>query len=188
MEKVGIIIARCQPIHNGHIALIREALKSNNMVCVILGSANKFNVRNPIPIHVREELVNNSILEVFNKSDSGRIVVATLDDLSSEENNTIEWGFYLYAHIVELINQAFFTIYYSDGFETIVSWFPGFLLRNFVSLSLMARGSIEEGISATSVREYIMNGNDEKLKTSVPNYVFEQRDVIRRYIELSLMK
>ena len=71
-----------------------------------------------------------------------------------------------------------------DGFEIITSWFPGFLLRNNVSLSLLARNATEEGISATKVREYIVN-DDIKLKNVVPNSVYCNRESIKQLIYLS---
>ena len=49
-EKVGVIIARLQPIHNGHLELIRQALNENDKVLVLVGSADKLNKRNPIPM------------------------------------------------------------------------------------------------------------------------------------------
>ena len=110
-----------------------------------------------------------------------------LDDLSDEGDNSHDWGFYLYSKIVTEIQQSNFTIYYSDGFEIITSWFPGFILRNNVSLSLLARNATEEGISATKVREMIMN-DDEKLFNYVPECVWEARNGIKNLIELSKLK
>ena len=80
--------------------------------------------------------------------------------------------------------NCYFTIYYSDGFEIITSWFPGFLLRNNVSLNLLARNATENGISATKVREYIVN-DDSRLKDVVPNSVYCNRESIKQLIHLS---
>lgn len=48
--KFGVILARFQPIYNGHVALI--------------GSADKLNVRNPIPIDFRIELEEFSLKDL----------------------------------------------------------------------------------------------------------------------------
>ena len=79
------------------------------------------------------------------------------------------------------------TIYYSDGFEIITSWFPGFILRNNVSLSLLARGAVEDGVSATQVREFIMT-DDDRLKHVVPTSVYENKESIKQLITLSKLK
>lgn len=96
-------------------------------------------------------------------------------------------GFYLYSKIVNIIQQSNFTIYYSDGFEIITSWFPGFILRNNISLSLLARGSVEKGISATRVRELVLGENWEELKTVVPECVYNIKETIKTYIEIGSM-
>ena len=185
MKKIGVILARLQPIHNGHLELIDKAVNENDNVYVFVGSADKFNQRNPIPISTRLDLVNTALNEKYTESTRNRIYVIPLDDLDDESNNSHEWGFYLYSKIVTETHEPNFTIYYSDGFEIITTWFPGFILRNNVSLSLLARNSVENGISATSVRKMIMNRDDENLKKVVPICVFELREHIRTLIELS---
>ena len=182
---IGVILARLQPIHNGHLELIDKAVNENDRVYVFVGSADKFNKRNPIPISTRLDLVNTALNEKYTESTRNRIKVIPLDDLDDESNNSHEWGFYLYSKIVTETHEPNFTIYYSDGFEIITTWFPGFILRNNVSLSLLARNSVKNGISATSVRKMIMNRDDENLKEVVPKCVFELREHIRTLIELS---
>ena len=54
--KTGIVLARLQPIHNGHLELIEQAIDENDQVFVFIGSADKFNQRNPIPINLRLEM------------------------------------------------------------------------------------------------------------------------------------
>jgi bifunctional NMN adenylyltransferase/nudix hydrolase len=47
--KTGVILARFQPIHNGHLALIKQAVAENEQVLIIIGSIDKLSQRNPIP-------------------------------------------------------------------------------------------------------------------------------------------
>ena len=47
--KTGVILARFQPIHNGHLQLIKKACDENEQVLVIIGSIDKLSKRNPIP-------------------------------------------------------------------------------------------------------------------------------------------
>ena len=183
MKKIGVILARLQPINNGHLALIKKAYEENEEVHVFIGSADKFNERNPIPINMRHDMAMAAIVECGIKN----VSIHWLDDLDDEKNNSHDWGFYLYSKVVSEIQQSNFTIYYSDGFEIITSWFPGFILRNNVSLSLLARGAVEGGVSATQVREFIMN-DDNRLKQVVPTSVYENRDSIKQLITLSKLK
>lgn len=195
--KTGVILARLQPIHNGHLALIKKAIQENDEVYVFIGSADKFNQRNPLPISLRLQLTNEAIKEAFPPKihqmcdDETELVggynkvnVIPLDDLTDESDNSHDWGFYLYSKIVTECKNPCFTIYYSDGFEIITTWFPSFILRNNVSLCLLARNATVSGISATKVRKLIEE-ESEYLKDYVPNCVYKNRDTIKKHIELS---
>ena len=183
MKTVGVILARLQPIHNGHLALIKKASVENDEVHVFIGSADKFNERNPIPINIRKRYAESAVKE----ANLENVTFHLLDDLTNESDNSHDWGFYLYSKVVTEIQQSNFTIYYSDGFEIITSWFPGFILRNNVSLNLLARNATEEGISATMVREMIVR-NDPELEKVVPSMVYNERVAIKSLIELSTLK
>ena len=135
------------------------------------------------PVNIRRELVIKAINEANIKNCSLHL----LDDLTDEKDNSHDWGFYLYSKVVTEIQQSNFTIYYSDGFEIITSWFPGFLLRNNVSLSLLARNATGIGICATEVRNMILKDADI-LKECVPTCVYEQRNTIKNLIEISKLK
>lgn len=197
--KTGVILARLQPIHNGHIELISKAVDENDEVYVFIGSADKFNARNPLPISLRTQLAQDAIDEVFGKKEyipkgdgttetvckKDKIHIVALDDLTDESDNSHDWGFYLYTKIVTTTKNPCFTIYYSDGYEIITTWFPSFVLRNNVSLALLARGATASGISATKVRQMIEEENEDELKKHVPICVFNNRKTIKQHIELA---
>lgn len=181
--KTGVILARLQPIHKGHLALIRKAVEENDEVYVFIGSADKFNQRNPLPISLRMQLANEAIRETF-EEEVFKIKVFPLDDLTDESDNSHDWGFYLYSKIVTECKNPCFTIYYSDGFEIITTWFPSFILRNNVSLCLLARNATVSGISATKVRKLIEEDSKD-LDVYVPKCVLNRRETIKKHIELS---
>ena len=187
--KTGVILARLQPIHNGHLELIEQACDECDRVFVFIGSADKFNKRNPLPINLRMQLAEEAIEMVKKKysEDCPEVKIVPLDDLTDESDNSHDWGFYLFTKIVNETKDPYFTIYYSDGFEIITTWFPAFVLRNNVSLKLLARNATCSGISATRVRELIMDKEYNVLKKWVPDCVFESRENIRKHIELANM-
>ena len=182
--KTGVILARFQPIHNGHLQLIKKAVEENDQVLVIIGSIDKLNARNPIPWTIRKEMVEEAIADsLLVQGHKEKVKVVELPDLSDESDNSHDWGFYLYSFIVTQTNNPQFTIYYSDGFEIITSWFPGFLLRNNVSLSLLARNTCEDGISATEVRELILSGRLPE-NGVVPESVYKRRETIKAFLNV----
>lgn len=179
----GIILARFQPIHNGHLALIEKAFKENDQVLIFIGSVDKIDKRNPIPWKIRESLVQAALAERFTEEERGRIKVVKLRDLTNEKDNSHEWGFYLFANMVKYAGGSKLTMYYSDGYEIITSWFPGFILYDHLSLNLMARGTCEDGVSATQVRSAVLCGEWGDLKKIVPKAVFDKRVLIKGFIE-----
>ncbi len=182
MSKVGVILARFQPIHNGHLELIKKAAEENDRVIILIGSADKVNKRNPIPCTIRYDLVAEVLNHYLSPAHQEKITICELNDLTDETDNSHDWGFYLYSKVVTLTQDSNFTIYYSDGFEIITSWFPGFILRDNVSLSLLARGSCHNGVSATEVRRAILE-YDDNLLNMVPKCVFDKQDLLRTYIQ-----
>ena len=43
MKKVGVFLARLQPIHNGHLALIEQMVNENDECLILIGSTDKMN-------------------------------------------------------------------------------------------------------------------------------------------------
>lgn len=59
--KYGVILARFQPVHQGHMALINKACSENDKVILLVGSADKFNERNPIPLNFRIQMLEEAL-------------------------------------------------------------------------------------------------------------------------------
>ena len=65
--SVGLIIGRFQPFHNGHLYLLREALKISDKIIIGIGSSNISDSNNPWNFEKRlvmvEEVIKNEKLE-----------------------------------------------------------------------------------------------------------------------------
>lgn len=209
----GLVLARFQPIHNGHLELIKDAIKNHDEVLILIGSADKNNIRNPIPIEMRLNLVSEALKDIYGGDPHSKVRIFTasiekpyieiakekmdeyeekgvkivkiipLNDLSDESHNDTDWGWYLHANVAKHINSPYFTMYYSDGFELIMSWFPSFIRNKFISFHLFAREATADNLSATKVRNYIEKNNLEQLKKSVPSCVYDNAKIIRHYIK-----
>lgn len=185
MKKIGIILARFQPIHFGHMELIKKAVEENDLVVIFIGSADKLNERNPIPCSIRKDLVLKSLESYYDDQIiKQKIILHELVDLTDETDNSHDWGFYLYSQIVKLVGSGLYTFYYSDGYEIITSWFPGWILRDQISLSLLARGSYHSGLSATEVRRLILEDNITALSTKVPQVVLKNLQSIKAFLKV----
>lgn len=82
--KYGVILARFQPIHNGHLALIKKACSENDKVLLLVGSADKVNKRNPIKVRIK-------LLETALEDEGllSRCIIHPLNDLT---DNSQDWG------------------------------------------------------------------------------------------------
>lgn len=184
----GVILFRAQPFHNGHLAQIKRAFedmrKIDGHLYVIVGSADKSGTkRNPIPIDVRLDLIQNTLKEEFSYKQRQYLHVVPLKDLSDEANNTHSWGDYLYDKMCEITEDTDFVFYYSDKPEIALSWFGEQAVLH-IWFKFLPRVN---NVNATQVRDWLMHLNDCKnyydmLMNALPSYVYSKYPEIRYYI------
>lgn len=59
--KCGLLIGRFQPLHNGHVYLIKKALEDIEQLTIGIGSVNKSNEDNPFPYELRKKMIEQCI-------------------------------------------------------------------------------------------------------------------------------
>lgn len=181
MRKIGIFLARMQPAHKAHLYVIELMLKECDQVLIVLGSSNKSDtLRNPFSYELRKKLLLYSLFELPN-FDIRKISIVNLPDWSSEGDlkNVKEWGSYLYYNIVRRIEQKTFSIYYSDDPSIITNWFEPKILDR-ITLRLLDRSSILEGLSATKIREAFEKNDKEYIKKYCPKAVFDKFEELKK--------
>lgn len=183
MVKNGVFLARFQPLHNGHLYMVEKALKECENLTIMLGSANKYSMlRNPFDLELRKSWLYNSL---ENLNDRDRINVFEIPDWSYENdvNEKEEWGLYLYYNIVSRIQAKTFSIFYNDDLSIIESWFSG-LIRSRINIVHSERSEIFNGLSATKIREAILNDDAEYLRKYLPLEVRKDIPLIKNYLLL----
>lgn len=171
--KWGVFIGRMQPVHNGHLFLIKKALEENDMVLILLGSSNKSGtIRNPFSSIFRRHLLELSLYE-DGIIDEKRIIVSTLPDWTTETDTDSNktWGRYLYYNIVSKIGRKEFSLYYSDDASILDDWFEGTEMRQYINYRCIGREHIFDGLSATKIRQALLDGNKEYVEKYCPNAV-----------------
>lgn len=69
MSKTALIIGRFQPMHLGHLKLIKRYYNAGFSIKVAIGSANRsFQKQNPLTVKEREDLIHNAMKEYGIKS------------------------------------------------------------------------------------------------------------------------
>jgi nicotinamide-nucleotide adenylyltransferase len=180
MAKFGVMLTRLQPVHNGHISVLKQILKENEYALIIIGSANKSGTeRNPFSVTDRKGLLIDSI--IGSNLDINRIRILELDDWSMENAYKYkkEWGNFLYYNIVNAIHQKNFTFYYNDDISIVKGWFV-----DEIAERIEVRNTPRtDDISSTRVREAILSNDLFYLKRAVPDAVYSFRDDLKERLK-----
>lgn len=166
----GVMLGRFQPLHNGHIELIKEILKENDKLLLIIGSANKEGtLRNPFEIELRKEWIDRYLDE---NGLTGVVRVLELADWNSENelDQARQWGAYFYYNVVASIEQKQFTFYYCDDVNMAVNWFDMDVRKN-INVKNLDRTEVAHGVSATKVREAIVKEDFTFVENNCPKFM-----------------
>lgn len=187
--KVGVFLARMQPMHNAHLWMIEKACEENDMVLIVLGSSNKQEtLRNPFSHSERVTYLYRHISKNFSEEDVSKIKVMELPDWG-KENGVMEldkWGEYLYYNIVAKIRQKHFSIYYSDDLDFIKLWFKHSpFIQKRVSIIYVERQKVFNALSATKIRKAFENDDFDCIEQFCPEVIIKNYEGIReRYLEI----
>ena len=86
MERIGLVIARMQPLHLGHISLMETAFCENGSIVICIGSAQK---ADPLSVEERRKRIIKKLDSLGYNTRLYKIFA--LDDIESDE----EWPLYL---------------------------------------------------------------------------------------------
>lgn len=157
-DRIGVLLTRAQPFHNGHIETVLKALSECKAVYIIIGSSNKsYTTRNPFPLNLRSNIVMESLNS--NGLECANIRVANLADWSTESSYEYvkEWGKFFYYNVVNFIRRKEFNFYYNDDINIAKNWFDDELLSR---INIVNSPRISD-ISSTKIREAIIRDTEE---------------------------
>jgi bifunctional NMN adenylyltransferase/nudix hydrolase len=180
--KVGIFLARMQPLHNAHLWLIDKALEENDKVLIVLGSENKVDMlRNPYNITLRKKILR----ECYDTKSNRKLSVMTLPDWSMESDTDSYkiWGRYFYYNVVAKIGQKRFSIYYSDDVKFLDNWFKDTEVYEYITYRNFERAKMFEGLSATKIRNAFINKDIEYVKKYCPESVVSRFNELAAYYD-----
>jgi len=180
--KIGVFLARMQPLHNAHLWLIDKALEENDKVLIVLGSENKVDMlRNPYNIKLRMKMLR----ECYDTRQNRKLSVMTLPDWSMESDTESDkiWGRYFYYNVVAKLGQKRFSIYYSDDVAFLDSWFKDTEVYEYITYRNFERANMFEGLSATKIRNAFINRDKEYVAKYCPPSVLSRFDELASYYD-----
>jgi bifunctional NMN adenylyltransferase/nudix hydrolase len=162
--KLGIIIGRFQPLHDGHRKMIQQVSTLVDRILILVGSANSARtVKNPWTYSERKNTIRN-----FAHSIDIEVEIAPLNDYLYSDTQWI-------ADVQRTIDE-----YNQEGDEVVIlghmkegndylNWFPGY---KFQGLHQQMNGR-----SATDIRTAMFMSNDHNMPSSVmDDWKFYQKE------------
>ena len=152
-NTLAVIIGRFQPLHNGHVALIREALANHDQVLLLVGSVNReTNFNNPLTAEERFDLIHEQF-----EDETQSLIVRGLKDKPTDD----EWVEEVTANVMNIEEDPSKVVLYTSEKD------EEFYKTSFIyNLAIKQSG----GINATDIRNmwYVLSE-----LTSIPTHVHE---------------
>lgn len=150
-----VFIGRFQPVHVGHMSIVREACKMAPHVIVLFGSANKpRSLKNPFNVDERREMFSKAILEEFVQEEMP--VHFTFQGIDDYVNDIAAWSANVQSVIRGIVgNDAKIGLIGYNKDES------SFYLQLFKSWDLILC-NMTVSIDATQIREQLFKGGDMK--------------------------
>lgn len=172
MEKefeFGLVLGRFQGMHLGHKEIIDIARKLCKKTLILIGSAQESGtLRNPFQLETRKKMVE----KIYQEKD---VMIGALDDLTNENDISFEWGRYILENVEKMYGQKPDLMVYGKD-ESRRGWFSE-EDSQFFSEILVARK--KRNISATELREYLVQDCKEEWKRYVPEEIWDRYDDLR---------
>ena len=154
----SFMIARFQPLHNGHKSIIDKMIDESENITIILGSAQESGTKkNPLSVSQRQNLIEN----IYGIRDN--IKILSLNDVDCDLD---AWYNYVIDFLKEKVPEfGFPNAYYCGDMEN-----GHYYNKGEFKIEVVDRENQigYKNISATKVREMIKN-NDDNWKNYIPN-------------------
>ncbi|SDM70121.1 bifunctional NMN adenylyltransferase/nudix hydrolase [Oryzisolibacter propanilivorax] len=140
MYDVALLIGRFQPVHAGHVALLRHALAQARRVLVVAGSAYQARTpKNPFTWEERAAMLQGAVPP----ADAARLQVLPVRDYYDEARWVAAVQYAVAPHVQDGARVALVG-HFKDATSQYLTWFPGWQL-----LELPRQG----GMDATRIRD-----------------------------------
>lgn len=175
-HQYGLFIGRMQPIHDGHLTVIKEGLKRCETLIIAIGSAQEERTtRNPLTYLERALLIRH-VMESEGIDPDRYLLVGVPDRVNPSDDES--WGEYLLNYIEDAVGGRP-TIMFEGAEEVRSHWF-----KPEDNIDRYTIGREIQPISATKVREALVNNDTRYFYANTPKGIWFAReflaDIFRR--------
>ena len=169
---IGLVVGRFQHFHIGHKSLVETAFKLCDRVLILVGSAQEYGtLRNPYPTSTRID-----VIRAIYGNDNDVIQVKELNDLTTEDDITADWGRYVLKNVKAYIRKNPSLMVYGND-EARSRWFDPEDIKDSAEL-IIPRSKIP--ISATMLREALIRDDFDYWAPYVDEKTHKMYDRLRR--------
>lgn len=169
MSNRGLIIGRMQPVHNGHIQIIKKTLEEVDELVIGIGSAQlSHTITDPFTAGERIMMLTQALAE--NKIDPRKYYIIPMEDISLNS---------VWVSHIKMMTPPFNAVYSGNPLVKRLFYEEGYEIN---SPPLFDR----EVLSGTEIRNRMIN--DQDWKSLVPDstrYIINEIDGINRIKDLS---
>lgn len=173
MEKIfefGLVLGRFHPLHKGHQQIIEVTRSLCEKTLILIGSAGESGtLRNPFSVEIRRKIID----KVYGQKND--VMIGTLEDMTNENDICFEWGKYILDNVEKMYGRIPDLMVYGKD-ESRKGWFSDEDSQKFSEL-VVSRNKID--ISATRLREYLMQGKKAEWEKYVPEELWEEYALLR---------
>lgn len=172
MEKkfeFGLVLGRFHHLHKGHQQIIEMARSLCQKTLILIGSAQESGtLRNPFKVETREAIM----CQIYQDDD---VMIGTMADMTNENDICFEWGSYILQNVEKMTGKVPDLMVYGKD-ESRKGWFSEEDSQKFSEL-IVARDRID--ISATKLREFLVQDEKEKWMQYVPEAIWDKYERLR---------
>ncbi|MFL9872397.1 bifunctional nicotinamide-nucleotide adenylyltransferase/Nudix hydroxylase [Paraburkholderia megapolitana] len=174
-----VFIGRFQPLHRGHVEVLRRALSLATRVCVLIGSTDRpRTIKDPFSFDERRQMITS----VLTDSERERVIISPVQDSTYNDSDWVRW---VQDAVATELGDASSAKIGLIGHEKDGS---SYYLRMFPQWELVEVDASED-ISATEVREQLLaERSNSFVSWAVPAPVFEWLEQFRTQPEFAQLK
>ena len=174
---LGIMCGRFQHMHIGHENVVDTGFRLCNRILILVGSSQeKYTKRNPFDYDFRKKIIKSIYSDEFCV---GNLIIVPLPDMTTDpEDISPDWGRYVLNIVKQEVGKLPDIMIYGND-EARSSWFDREDIKNMMEV-IVPRSRIN--ISATQMRQYLMDNNFESWKQYVNPKIVNKFNEIRNYL------
>ena len=178
-KSVGVYIGRFQPMHFGHVSVIKEALLSNKYKHIIfmIGSADKSNTpKNPFTYAERKQLISNIFQNIIfeNKIENVKLSIFSVCDLIYDNNKWINAIQKNVSEVTSSDDEIYLLGADKDESTSYLKYFPQYK-SDFTDLFLTKKEEHKNRVylDATDIRNVFIDKKYTQFNKNVDNALLE---------------